>query len=357
MSDNNSICVFREWLREVSFTEVSHAIMQKQKKTMDFYPDYDLFMSNIDSLNPFYSFLFMVFRLGLPFDEELIDVYIPKSVVDAGLDIGLFKKQGCEIWMPDTCLLPLFGHLFITGIPQSYPSAKRNNGNPILDSEIQLLIERTTDMTENSSMLEINSDFGILSIIAAKSNRITADLIPASEEQIKYIELNAELNSADIGIITRKELCENLYKYIYGISKLSNGHGYNLSSNITEMLGPLKYLQQDGVAYLLIEMLGSILSIEGNDCVKKYCEKLNLRGEGVVLSKKHVFAHYDTYKKSLLTDMEERFNFEPELMSDNMILNEKNNNVFVYNKLLTFRNGKGDYNFRPLYNPINLLTN
>ncbi len=347
-----SINTLREWLNEISYSALNRYIMQNIDQKGDLYPDFDKFMGIIDRINPFYAFIFSVFRLGQPTERTYLDTFFPQKVVDALLEIGLMEQTEKFYRMPQIGILPLEGMYFITGLPETYPTVLRNNFCKQVNQSVQLVMDEINSQPIGTNFLEFHADYGILANMAAFKGFKNTQIYPKHHSYIPFIQLNLALNNHEGKIIT--DTCNTEYDLITCIhfsvkEKIEKGELSITDENeIIQSFPVFCQLKERGKSILLLESIGTINGIAVNEQLKKID---GFKIQSIVLEKMSYFSLISSnYDQS---SWEKQFELVPCEYENyaRKTIELMENKTFVFTQLLKINKGKEPFILYPFYSP------
>jgi hypothetical protein len=328
--------------------------MQNLGQTGQLYPDFNKFMGNIDRINPLYSFVFSVFRLGQATEQSFLETFVPTEVIEALIETGLLVKEDHNYRMPEVGILPQGGMYYVTSLPEIYPTVSRNCRLKPADNMVQLLINEMISLPVGFDFFEYNSDYGILANMAAARGFKNIRIYPKHADYIPFIKINLELNNHNGKVTT--DFRTNEYDLIAGIylsvkEKVEN-RNLNISDeeDIVYVFPVLHQLKATGQALLILESLGSIAEIKINEQLKKI-NKFNTKS--VILSKMQ--NHHFLISGYNQSSWEKQFELFPDEYVDYVqkAIESSGGKVFVFIQLLKINKQKTDEPFVlfPFYNP------
>ena len=349
-----AIKTIREWLDNISYSTLNGHIMQFLDQTGQLYPDFTKFMGIIDRINPLYAFIFSILRFGQPTEYSYLDTFLPPKVTNALIETGLLQKNDNYFRMPDVGIISIGGKYFVTGLPEVYPTVKRNNQYKPIDQSVPLIMDEIASQPLGKDFLEFYADYGILASIAATKGFENIQIFPKHIDYIPFIKFNLALNQCKGEVITN--LVEKEYDLIVNINLSVKEKIENRTKNISHEKKLIQFipyfcrLKEKGQTIILLESFGTRSDITINEQLK---EVRGFNIQSVVLSKIPfpVFASIG-YMQSFWEKQLELYPNEYIDYSKNTIeFSESKSFVFIQLIKLSKQENKEPFVLYPFYNP------
>lgn len=361
-----NISTIKKWLDDISYQSLNKQLNTFLGQEHCIYPDFSLFMSNIDRLNPLYSFIFSVFRFGQSADLFFFKIFISEDVFNALVNTGLLIKNNDTYSMPEICILPLDGLYFITSLPKSYPTCSHGNPLSIITTDYSLIAnELKRSENDSDNFLEFDSDYGVLSNFACLKGYQDVSVIPSDNAYKDFISFNLKLNNNKATITNRETLInnENKFNLIASINLYSHEINYDsfINNSITreefifpEKIVPItKLLNPNAIALIIIESLGNIYSIHINEKFNNsFKSSIKAEVSSLVLSKFPLHFHFHLYKNSILSETEKTFKTN-DLQHNNKNI-KSSEDIYVFKQVIKVKlhdNTDSSFVSYPFYNP------
>jgi hypothetical protein len=354
-----SIKIVKNWLDDISYSSINKCLFQYIEQQNSLLPDYNSFINVFDRINPYYAFIFSVFRFGMPAEIQYFNAFMPKMIVDVMLDTGLLVRTNEFAYqMPQTGIVPICGMYFVVGLPVLYPTVSYNNRYKPINQHISMIIdEMISTYDKKNSFLETGADYGIMANVAIMIGYSNVKILPCNMDYKQLICVNLLLNNHKAEIISDNVDNNSEYDYIAG-SKWIDIDMINKENDHTELfhLFPeIDKLSDNGQAAILLESFGSIHEIFAN---KEVNPPDNITIKSIIIDKMPCLAYVINYNQNHLTSWEKRFElkrYQNQQIEQYII--ENKNDIFVFKQLLKI-NKCGDCNkekenfvLYPFYNP------
>ena len=349
-----AIKVIKGWLDDISYSTLNWRIMQFLDQTGQLYPDFIKFVGNISRINPLYAFIFSVFRLGQPTERIYLDTFLPANVIEALLKTGLLRQKGKYYQMPEVGIVPLRGMYFVSGLPEVYPTVKRDILYKQVDDSAWIMMDEIVSQPVGGDFLELDADYGILANMAAVKGFKNIQIYPKHSDYIPFIHINLALNQHNGEVIIHSDTKK--YDLIAGtnLSVKAKNVSRNLTisdeTDINQLFSVFGKLKESGQAIVLLESTGTISEITVNKWLK------DIKGynvKSIVMNKVPYLSFAMT--SYVQSSWEKQFELIPREYVDYVrkTIELSDSKAFVFTQLLKIDKQKTDEPFvlYPFYNP------
>jgi SAM-dependent methyltransferase len=196
--DRASLTTLRKYLDQMAYSLMDYRLSVNLEMNSAGFPTIQSLRPAVRNLDPEYSVLFRLFRIGETVDDDSIKRALPTDVFEALRDLELLEQDGDtgEWRTPSLLMVTAEGLYLLVGIPPVYTTASRpcNTGFDVSS----LIVARSLPTSlAGRRVLDVCSGSGIQALLCARRGAELVVGLELNEEAVITARANAILNDLD----------------------------------------------------------------------------------------------------------------------------------------------------------------
>lgn len=192
--DPPALTLVRDYLDQTMYALADRRLALELPPSLTGYPDFDALERIAGRLSPVQQAPFRLFRLGTALDDAAFRAAFPGKVISALLAAGLVAQHPDGTWQtPELLIIPAEGLLLITGLPPSYPAARRPS-RAWFDLSTSIVAAALPASLSGARVLDACSGTGVQALLCAVRGASAVTGLEISESAVAVARANAVLN-------------------------------------------------------------------------------------------------------------------------------------------------------------------